>query len=99
MQIILTEEEHSELLMKVADGELGDKITIQDLCRQVATYKPIKGWHAEDAVDGKAPWGCILNEFDYVIMNSDDDEIFSMGYCDDCPVQDLCPYEYKKWSK
>jgi len=32
------------------------------------------------------PWGCILTaEHEW--------------YCDRCPVQDVCPYEYKEWSK
>lgn len=32
------------------------------------------------------PWGCILTEK-------------SEWYCDDCPVQDVCPYPYKEWSQ
>jgi hypothetical protein len=31
------------------------------------------------------PWGCILTHSDW--------------YCDRCPVQDVCPYEWKEWSK
>jgi hypothetical protein len=31
------------------------------------------------------PWGCILTH-DY-------------WYCDRCPVQNVCPYEWKEWSK
>ena len=33
------------------------------------------------------PWGCILTtrKIDW--------------YCDDCPVQDICPYENKRYSK
>jgi hypothetical protein len=33
------------------------------------------------------PWGCIIT--------ADDHE----WYCDECPVQDLCPNEWKEWSK
>jgi hypothetical protein len=31
------------------------------------------------------PWGCILTK--------------TTEYCDECPVQDVCPYEWKEWSK
>jgi len=31
------------------------------------------------------PWGCYLTKADW--------------YCDQCPVQDVCPYEWKEWSK
>lgn len=33
-----------------------------------------------------SPWGCI---------HSSDGE----WYCDDCPVQDFCPEQYKQWSQ
>jgi len=33
-----------------------------------------------------AAWGCVLTAD-------------SEWYCDRCPVQDVCPYEYKVWSK
>lgn len=32
------------------------------------------------------PWGCILTK---------EDE----WYCDECPVQNVCPKEWKRWSK
>jgi len=32
------------------------------------------------------PWGCILTEE-------------GEWYCDDCPVQDICPHDYKEWSQ
>lgn len=31
------------------------------------------------------PWGCIIGNPD--------------NYCDDCPVQTICPNEWKSWSK
>lgn len=33
-----------------------------------------------------APWGCILNNG-------------SKRCCDECPVQDVCPHDEKRWSK
>lgn len=32
------------------------------------------------------PWGCVLT-------------VEHKWYCDDCPVQDVCPKERKRWSK
>lgn len=32
------------------------------------------------------PWGCILTNK-------------NLEYCDECPVKDVCPYEWKEWSK
>jgi hypothetical protein len=31
------------------------------------------------------PWGCILSD--------------TATYCDKCPVKDVCPNDYKRWSK
>lgn len=35
-------------------------------------------------IDGK-PWGCIITK--------------KSGLCDGCPVETMCPYKYKRWSK
>jgi hypothetical protein len=35
--------------------------------------------------DEETPWGCILTKEDW--------------YCDECPVQNLCPHKFKRWSK
>ena len=32
-----------------------------------------------------SPWGCVFTETDW--------------YCDQCPVQEICPNEFKEWSK
>jgi flavoprotein len=32
-----------------------------------------------------SPWGCIFDKKNW--------------YCDKCPVQEICPYENKNWSK
>lgn len=60
-----------------------NKKILQDWCTNVAEYVPII--HTWDN-NKKAPWGCILNNK-------------IMGYCDECPVKEICPHEYKLWSK
>jgi hypothetical protein len=39
----------------------------------------------EGTMSGK-PWGCVLS-------------VEHEWYCDHCPVQDICPLEWKHWSK
>ena len=34
----------------------------------------------------KKPWGCILSKESRI-------------YCDECPVQNICPHPNKEWSK
>lgn len=40
----------------------------------------------KDGWMAEKPWGCILT-------------VEHEWYCDDCPVQDVCPRERKEWSK
>lgn len=61
--------------------------TIQRLCVDVAMLKPISvSWRKDDPPE---PWGCIL----------DPNPATNPTYCDECPVQDDCPYPRKEWSK
>ena len=57
---------------------------IQKLCVQVAENKPVLFWSNEIA----EIWGCHIHGVDN-----------NYGYCDKCPVQDVCPEKRKKWSK
>lgn len=86
MQYILTADEYAELLNKADRTEVIEQEKVLDLCQMVAKYKPVTViWRGENAEP--EPWGCIM------------DEESDPGYCDECPVQDWCPYEHKKWSK
>ena len=85
MQYILSEEEMEEVRqLRAKMKTLPDVGKLQEMCTKIADECPTwRGW------DGKAepsPWGCAL---------SSDDE----WYCDECPVQDICPREWKSWSK
>ena len=83
MKYILTQDELESLRMKKSIAKKANKELIQDLCTQVCNHKIVKFWGSREE-----PWGCILNE-----------KGNGKGYCDECPVQDVCPHEYKKWSK
>lgn len=84
MQYILTQEEYDALRAK-QKLELGmQKAKLQKLCTMIADAMPVSvEWINNDKPE---PWGCILTaDFDH--------------YCDDCPVQEICPHEHKEWSK
>jgi len=86
MQYLLTQKEYNDLLKTKENGLSSVRNTIQDLCTKVADHMPIT-WKWGDQRPGPVkPWGCIL---------STEGE----WYCDQCPVQKVCPYENKEWSK
>ena len=88
MQFILTEQELEELKAKQRHDIKLSKDKLQKLCTRIANEMPVKFWGRKDA----EPWGCILTP---------DPESGEMEewYCDECPVQDICPHEHKEWSK
>lgn len=86
MQYIMEKEEYDQMIAdheKALSGLVG---VIQNLCIEVATNKKIKYWGNKDP----RVWGCIL---------IDEDHPESMEYCDECPVQNVCPNPQKQWSK
>ncbi len=87
MQYLLTQEEYDALRAK-QELDLGmKKEKLQKLCTKIADTMPVKwGWSKDEEAK---PWGCILS------LGDADDE----WYCDSCPVQSICPNEYKEWSK
>ena len=91
MQYILTEEEMSKVIADRASlHELlkifPSKDKLQKMCTKIADEWPtFTGWDKKNPLPAE-PWGCILTaEYFY--------------YCDKCPVQSICPAEYKSWSK
>lgn len=83
MQYILTEKEYSELRLKKVYDIGLSKDKLQTLCTKIANEMPIKFWGNKEA----EIWGCILSDGG------------GPGYCDECPVQDICPETNKGWSK
>lgn len=85
MQYILNEEE----MQKVKELETKVKALppagmLQVMCTKIADEWPT--WKGYDGKSDPEPWGCILS-VDYE------------HHCDECPVQSICPMEYKSWSK
>ena len=83
MQYILTEEEMAEM------RQLRTKLkSLPDLDKlQKVCTKAANEWPIKYWGNTEAsPWRCILTE-EY------------KHYCDECPVQDICPYPHKEWSK
>jgi len=83
MQYILTQEEYSALQAKVRASANAPST---EVLQKFCTKVANELIVTEGWAKGK-PWGCILNEED------------SAWYCDGCPAQDVCPNEYKEWSK
>jgi len=83
MQYILTESEYASLVKANERFLEEQKSILQDLCTKVCDNLPVNRSWSESKK--KEPWGCMLTQ--------------KCGYCDQCPVQDVCPYEYKEWSK
>lgn len=87
MQYILTQEEY-DALKKERKHEIELSVSkLQKLCTKISDEMPIKRGWAKD--EEPKPWGCVITQ------EKDGDE----WYCDSCPVQDICPKQYKPYSK
>lgn len=84
MQYILTQEEYDAMRAKQKLALDLDKQNLQALCTKIADEMPVV-WRGWSDAQAK-PWGCILSK-------SRD------WYCDSCPVQKICPEQFKEWSK
>ena len=85
MKYLLSEEEYQDLIRVKEYHEKAYTDALQKFCTLAAEHIPItRKWNKEAE---PTPWGCILSEEN------------DSWYCDACPVQNICPYSYKKWSK
>lgn len=84
MQYILTEAEYAELKLERDARERSMTGRLQEICTLAAQHIPVPCDWSRDKQP--RPWGCILAKP-------------SPGYCDDCPVSDVCPNPCKEWSK
>jgi len=85
MQYLLTEKEYNEICTSGVSYEERIRSALQAACMLAAKHTPIAREWAPDKPP--SPWGCIL------------DADSNPGYCDECPVQALCPHDDKEWSK
>lgn len=84
MQYLLSQEEMDALKARAMRGDAApDKEALQKLCTLAADHAPA---YRNWDKDDTSPWGCILSAQNF-------------GYCDDCPVKEICPHPHKRWSK
>ena len=85
LQYLLSQSEFDAIKNDVENVRISYEKTIQELCTRIADLQPVElEWDEED--EEPEPWGCIITR---------DDE----HYCDECPVDKICPYKYKQYSK
>ena len=91
MQYILSEDEMQAVRNDRASLQellkiLPSKDKLQKMCTKIADEWPtFTGWDKKNPQPAE-PWGCIITA-DYE------------HYCDECPVQDICPNQNMHWSK
>lgn len=83
MQYILNENEYDELVTTKRNKIAIDNKKLQTLCSKIADEMPIVWGWGSQE---PRPWGCILTQE-------------QEWYCDQCPVQEICPNQFKSWSK
>jgi hypothetical protein len=90
MQYILNEEEMKEIhQLRAKMKSLPNIDTLQKMCTKIADEWPtFTGWDKKKPVPAE-PWGCVITR------EAEGEE----WYCDHCPVQNICPREWKSWSK
>lgn len=84
MQFLLSEAEFKELTAAAqARNDLG--FTLEELQTFCSKVADELPIHRSWNPDEKRPWGCILTS--------------RTEYCDACPARQICPHNYKSWSK
>lgn len=84
MQYILSEEEYTALKEAQTNQVKLAQKKLQTLCSKICDTMPVEcSW---EPARKPAPRLCILT------LNKG-------GYCDDCPVTEICPHPLKGWSK
>lgn len=90
MQYLLSEIEYQALVNQGKAEAVKVKHALQKACTLAALHTPartVKDYSKPGFPSTKVAWGCIL------------DKTSGMEYCDCCPVKDICPNEWKEWSK
>lgn len=92
MQFILTEAEFNQLKSNQKLNLRLEKDRLQKLCTKICNEMPVQwGWgKTRDDPEYFKPWGCMLEA---------DKDAVDGWYCDECPVQTICPLEDKQFSQ
>jgi hypothetical protein len=88
MMYILTQDEYDALRNDVKVQSLTQIKKMQKLCTQIADTMPVR-WTWGDGKINPRPWGCIIT------LEKEGEE----WYCDECPVQEICPSNRKSYSQ
>ena len=82
MQYLLTQEDHEKLTKRAEVFDFLNIDELQHVCTLAANHIPVKVEWKEHI----EPWGCIL------------DEETDPTYCDEYPVDNICPNKNKDYS-
>lgn len=85
MKYLLSEKEYQDLLKAKSQRLAVNDEELQTLCTKICNELPVFFWSNNTA----KPWGCKIQE----------EEFGHEWYCDECPVQKICPNEFKEWSR
>lgn len=83
MQFLLTAEEWDKIRQERAANH---RMPSKEVLQKFCTHVADTLMVTDGWAAGRT-WGCILTASK------------NMGYCDQCPARDVCPYENKSWSK
>lgn len=86
MQYLLTEAEYNGLKQDQITKLLASAEKLQAICTLAAQHIPVAHDWSSDKTP--RPWGCILGPRKQ-----------NPGYCDECPVSEICPHQGKEWSQ
>lgn len=87
MQYILSQEEMNQIEDMKSDLKILSAMFAKHHKLQEICTKAANEWPIKYwGREEASPWGCVLTD-EYV------------HYCDECPVQDICPSDRKSWSK
>jgi hypothetical protein len=86
MQYILSQQEYDALHREKTLRTAMQREELQALCTLAAQHIPVVLEWSKDKTP--RPWGCILGPREQ-----------HPGYCDCCPVQELCPHDSKEYSQ
>jgi len=93
MLYVLTAEEVEAIENKAKVKNDEARCALQKLCIDAANWIPVTVDYDGNKIENPKPWRCSLTVSSATSISG------SARYCDSCPARDVCPYEYKNFSK